>query len=65
MREVIDRLGRTIDFDAAMNLADPDLCEELEAKLCGCSDQEIFVTYAEAHAARFGEFFAPYFSGEW
>lgn len=45
--------GKTIDFDAAVNLMDDEIREELHSKLAPCTDQEFMDAYVEAHAAKF------------
>lgn len=63
--KVADYRGVPVDFEAAMHVADPELCEELNDREWG-SDQEYFEAYAEAHAARHGgEEFAPYYGLAW
>lgn len=57
--------GDEVDFEAAMNVADRDICEELHGKMAPCEDQEFFDAYAEAHEAKYGEDFAPYVGGAW
>ena len=47
--------GTTIDFDAAVNLMDDELREELHDQLAPCSDQEFFDAYATAHLNKFDE----------
>jgi hypothetical protein len=62
---VFDNRGRVIDYDAAVNLMDDELREELHDKLPPCSRQAFLIAYAEAHKARFGEDFPPYHGGAW
>lgn len=45
----------TINYDAAVELMDDDIREELAAELAPCTEQEFFTAYAKAHAERFGE----------
>ena len=45
----------TINYDAAVELMDDDIREELAAELAPCTEQEFFAAYAKAHAERFGE----------
>lgn len=49
--------GNEVDFDAAVNMMDDELREELHNKLAPCSDQDFMDAYAEAHQAKFGEQF--------
>ena len=45
--------GKTIDFDAAVNLMDDDIRECLHNKMAPCTDQEFLNAYVEAHAAKY------------
>lgn len=64
MTKAMDIDGRAIDFEAAVNLMDDGLREELHAE--GIDDpQEFLERYAQAHEDTFGEGFAPYVGGEW
>ena len=45
--------GKTIDFDAAVNLMDDEIREELDAKMAPCTDQEFMDAYVQAHAAKY------------
>jgi len=49
--------GKRYYFDAAVNLMDDELCEELHAELDGCSKQVFFDEYCERHMEKFGEEF--------
>lgn len=50
--------GKTIAFDAAVNLMDNDIREDLHNKMAPCSDQAFLDAYVQAHAAKFdGEMF--------
>lgn len=63
--KVVDFRGEPVDFDAAMRLADQEICEELNDREWS-SDQEYFEAYAEAHASKYdGEEFAPYYGHAW
>ena len=64
MATVKDYNGRAIDYEAAVNLMDDDLREELHAEGID-NDQEFLERYAKLHSERFGEDFAPYTGGEW
>lgn len=57
--------GNYVDFDAAMNIADKELCEELHEKHAPCTEQEFFELYAEAHEKKYGACFVPYVGGAW
>ena len=43
-----------IDFDAAVELMDDDLREELHRELAPSMKQEFFTAYEKAHAAKYG-----------
>ena len=45
--------GKTIDFDAAVNLMDDENREDLHNKMAPCTDQEFMDAYVEAHAAKY------------
>lgn len=45
--------GKTIDFDAAVNLMDDEIREDLHNKMAPCTDQEFLDAYVQAHAAKF------------
>lgn len=65
-REVVrDEDGDEIDYDAAVELMDDGLREELHAKMAPCGKQEFLEAYAEEHGKRFGEGFAPYVGEAW
>lgn len=58
---VYNAYSEPVSFEAAMNIADDDLREELHAAFGGfVSNQEFFDLYADAHRKKFGEVFAPY-----
>lgn len=57
--EVETSYGRMIDFDAAMNVADPEIVEELHGRLAPCTDQEFYDAYCEAHIDRYDDEFEP------
>lgn len=44
-------------YNAAVQLMDDDLREELHAELAPCSDEEFLRAYEERHLERFGEEF--------
>lgn len=61
-----DAAGHWIDMDAAANLMDDDLREELAFSAMYDNDPTGFLReYAKRHAAKFGEDFAPYAGGAW
>lgn len=49
--------NRMIDFDAAVNLMDDEIREELHQELAPCTHQEFIDAYAKRHRERFGEEF--------
>lgn len=67
MTTVKDTKGKAIDFDAAVNLMDDAIREEIVATHDFDDDpQGFFKEYARRHAIRFnGEDFEPYFGGTW
>ena len=48
--------GKQIDFDAAVELMDDDIREELHAKLAPCSDQAFLDAYEAHHNAQTAKF---------
>ena len=52
---VKNNYGTEIEWNAAVNLMDDDLREELNADLAPCTEQEFFEAYAKAHENKFGE----------
>jgi len=61
MTKVIQDSGPDVDFDAAVNLMDDDICESLHAELnysfTELTDQELFNAYCYAHKEKFNEDF--------
>lgn len=49
--------GSEIDFDAAVNLMDDEIREEIHAELAPCDDQEFLDAYVDRHAEKYGEDF--------
>lgn len=63
--KVTDIYGRPIDFEAAMHLADAEICEALNGRQWS-SNQAYIEAYAEEHAKKYGgEEFAPYYGHAW
>ena len=62
---VRDVKGNEVDYEAAVELMDDDLREELHYELAPCAEQEFFEAYATRHNEKHGEGFAPYVGGEW
>lgn len=68
MATVNDFNGKVIDFEAAMQLADQEICESMQAEYgeTWSNDQQFIERYAELHAEKFnGEEFAPFYGGAW
>lgn len=60
MSSITNTHGTVIDFDAAVNLMDADLCDDIHNSLTdGINDQEFFDLYCTAHIKKFGEEFEP------
>ena len=55
MAKVINSYGIEINYNAAVELMDDELREEVHADLAPCTDQEFFDEYSRRHAERFGE----------
>ena len=53
--KVINEYGKEIDFDAAVNLMDDDIREQLHDELAPCTPQVFFDAYVSAHEKKFGE----------
>lgn len=53
------------DYDAAVNLMDEELREELHRSMSHSTPQEFIERYAEKHHEKFGDGFAPYEGGAW
>lgn len=53
MSKRVNLNGKTIDFDAAVNLMDDDIREDLHNKMAPCTDQEFLDAYAKAHADKY------------
>ena len=53
MTDVTNANGATIDFEAAVNLMDDEICEALHAN--GIEDEQgFFAAYEKAHAEKYG-----------
>lgn len=55
--ETVNYEGKEIDFEAAVNLMDDELREELHIQLAPCSSQEFFNKYCEKHFEKYGQEF--------
>lgn len=53
--QVINKNGKQINYDAAVQLMDDEIREELHAELAPCTEQEFFTAYEAAHEEKFGE----------
>ena len=53
----IEYNGKTFDFDAAVNLMDDEIREELSSAQDWESDQQFFDAYVSAHAQKFSSDF--------
>ncbi len=63
---VKDYYGNEVNYDAAVELMDDDIREQLHDQMAPCTEQEFFDAYAKAHAEKFdGEEFAPYYNLAW
>ena len=66
MTKVANQYGKEIEFEAAMNIADSGIIEELHFEMTPCTEQEFFNAYCEAHEAKYGEDFEPNkLNGQW
>jgi len=59
MTQITNQAGTEIDYDAAVNLMDDDIREELHNELAPCSNEEFFKTYCARHRERHDEEFEP------
>lgn len=50
---VEDEDGHLIGYDAAVEMMDDDLREELHREMAPCSNQEFYDAYVKAHAAKY------------
>lgn len=55
MSEVTNINGAVVDYEAAVNLMDDDIREELHNSQEWQSEQEFFTAYEKAHAEKYGE----------
>ena len=53
--QVTNRNGKQVDFDAAVELMDNGIREQVHAYKSPCTEQEFFTAYEIAHAAVYGE----------
>ncbi len=59
MVKVKNSFGVEIDFDAAVELMDDELREEIAEEFAPCSEQKFFDEYAKAHNERFLGWWEP------
>lgn len=52
---VINEYGQLIHYNAAVNMMDDDLRDELAMELAPCTDQKFFEAYEKAHQEKFDE----------
>ncbi len=57
MAKNVEMYGRTVDYDAAVNLMDDEIREELHNELAPCTEQEFLDAYLDRHESRYGEQF--------
>ena len=53
--KVINMNGTEINYEAAVELMDDEICESLNFELAPCTEQEFFNAYEKAHAEKYGE----------
>lgn len=58
MTTIVNAAGREIDFDAAAQIMDKELTDQID-RIGSDSEQDFFSTYCALHYARFGEEFEP------
>lgn len=59
MATITNPHNREIDFAAAHNLMDDQLCNAIASDLAPCSEQEFFDEYCRRHVAKYGSSFEP------
>ena len=53
--KVINMNGTEINYEAAVELMDDEICESLNFELSPCTEQAFFTAYENAHAEKYGE----------
>lgn len=53
--KVINMNGTEINYEAAVELMDDEIREELNSEIAPCTEQEFFTAYEKAHAEKYGE----------
>ncbi len=57
MKYVIDQNGNNIDYEAAVNLMDNEIREELHREMAPCTEQEFYDAYCKRHEETYHEEF--------
>ena len=52
---VVNKNGYELDFEAAVNMMDDEIREDLNRSIAPCTEQEFFDAYEKAHEEKFGE----------
>lgn len=66
MTKVNDFNGNEIDFEAACNLMDREITENMDGMFDEGQEQEYIEEYAKRHAEKYdGEEFAPFYGLAW
>lgn len=52
---IVNSYGAAINYEAAVNLMDDELCEQLSGEIAPCTEQAFFDAYCAAHLAKYGE----------
>ena len=52
---VINKNGKELGFNAAVQFMDDGIREKLHSEMAPCSEQEFFTAYEEAHKKKFNE----------
>lgn len=55
MKNVINKNGAKVNFDAAVELMDDDICADLNNTLAPCTEQEFFSAYEMYHEEKYGD----------
>jgi hypothetical protein len=63
--KVRDTHGKEVNFEAAARLMDPLLFQQLQSHASYPDKQSLFEAYAQAHARKFSQSFAPFTGGRW
>lgn len=52
---VVNKYNAEINWEAAVELMDDEICEQLAAEIAPCTEQEYFTAYEAAYEAAYGE----------